>query len=129
LMISPEAIDAAVEAAPPAEDKPIDIQPEFVSIAGLASKGRDALLDQLRDHMEKSKIEEYVPPPPTARQMSQTQLEMEAGRRATERHAAQAAQYKQMERDKSEGYTTPVFRPGEHVPGFDAPDPRAQTLK
>jgi hypothetical protein len=126
-----EIVEAAPEVveAPPAEDKPIEIEPEFVSIAGLASKGREALLDQLRQHMEKGKQEEYVPPQPTARQLTQTQLEMEAGRRASERAAAQAAMYKKMEKDKSEGYTTPVFRPADHVPGFDAADPRAQTLK
>lgn len=104
-------------------------QDEFVSIAGLASQGREALVAKLRDHMEKSAPKEYVPPALTERQMTRTQMEMEAGRRASERHAAQAAHRPQPKPEASDGYTAPVFRPAGHVPNFDSKDPGAQTLK
>ncbi len=118
----------AVE-VPVVEDKPVEIEPEFVSIAGLASQGRDALVDKLREHMAKSAPKEYVPPAPTARQMSQTEREMAAGRAAQAKHAARDAVRPQAKPDASEGYTVPAFRPGDHVPGFDSKDPGAQTLK
>ncbi len=105
---------------PVVEEKPIEIEPEFVSIAGLASQGRDALVDQLRKHMVNSAPKEYEPPKPTERQWSQTEREMEAGRRASERAAAQAAMHSQPKPEASDGYTVPAYRPNDHVPNFDS---------
>lgn len=114
---------------PELEDKQIEIEPEFVSIAGLASQGRDALVEKLREHMVKSAPKEYVPPAPTERQMTQTQREMEAGRKAVARAADQQAFRPQPKREASDGYTVPAFRPADHVPNFDSKDPAARILK
>lgn len=54
----------------------------------------------------------YRPPPPTERQAEQTRLEMEAGRRATERAAAQQV-FRPAQTDPTEGTNKPVFRPGD----------------
>lgn len=114
----------------PVVDEPIQIaKDEFVSIAGLASAGREKLLDALRAHAEKTKVEEYVPPAPTERQQTQTQLEQEAGRRAVERHAAQAANRPQPKPDPGDGYSTPAFRPNDHVPGMMSGDLGARNIK
>ncbi len=59
---------------------------------------------------------EYVPPQPSARQQSQTEMEIAAGRARTKYFEEQAANRPRVERDKSEGSVTPVFRPGDHVP-------------
>ncbi len=84
--VDPDA--APVEIADEVIDEPIKLgEDEFISIAGLASAGREKLLDALRAHAERTKIVDYVPPQPTERQMTQTQLEQEAGRRAIARHA------------------------------------------
>ncbi len=130
LGLKPKNSAAAAVDAPVVEDKPIDIEPEFVSIAGLASQGRDKLLDAMRAHQEKTKAaQEYVPPPQTARQLSQTEREMAAGRKASARHAEQAAYRPQPKPEASDGYTVPSYRPGDHVPNFDSKDPGARTLK
>lgn len=95
------------------------------SIAGLASQGRDRLLDTLRDHRlrQQHEAEAYKPPPMTERQMSQTQLEMEAGRAAQQRHQEMQDAAPARPRDKSEGYSTPVHRPNNFVPGINSRDP------
>lgn len=125
------AVQLAAEAEPPVSEssEPIEIKEEFVSIAGLASQGRDALVEKLREHMVKSAPKEYVPPERTERQMSQTEREMEAGRKAVARAAAQQAARPQPQREASDGYTVPAFRPADHVPNFDSKDPAARTLK
>ena len=53
----------------------------------------------------------------TERQLTQTQLEMEAGRRAVAKHAARDAAVKEIPRvvDPKEGTTVPVFRPADYV--------------
>ncbi len=101
---------------------------EFVSIAALASQGRDALLAAHRAHMA-NKPAEYVAPEPTERQKTRTELEMEAGRKASERHRLSALAALQPKPDPSDNYTVPVFRPADHVPNFDSKDPGARTLK
>lgn len=87
-----------------------------VSIIGLAAQGREALLEGMRKHAERAKPPPYVPPPMTERMMTRTQQEMEAGRRVSERAAAQEASRKQPPKDLKEGFTTPVYRPGNLVP-------------
>jgi hypothetical protein len=89
---------------------------EPVSIIGLAAQGREVLLEQLRQHAERSKPKEYVPPPRTERQMTQLQEELEAGRRTQQRAEAQQASRPVPKKDVSEGFTTPAYRPGDLVP-------------
>ncbi len=126
--VDPDA--ASVEISDEVIDEPIKVaEDEFISIAGLASAGREKLLDALRAHAEKNKVVEYVPPQPTERQMTQTQLEMEAGRRAIQRHSAMDANRPQPKRDASEGFTTPVFRPASHVPNLNSGDLGARNVK
>jgi hypothetical protein len=55
---------------------------------------------------------EYTPPPPTPRQQAQINAEMEAGRRASERAAAQQANRPLPVKDPTEGSTSSVHRPG-----------------
>lgn len=93
---------------------------EPLQLAAVASEGRDRLLAELRKHATKPKAE-YVPPPPTARQMSQTEMEMEAGRRATARHAERNPTPPNPNLTPSP--STPVHRPGTHVPGLNSRDP------
>ena len=120
-----KALDAKVAAAmgdAPADEKMVETK-EFVSLAGLASQGREALLDALRAHAEKPKPV-YTPPAMTERQLSNREEELEAGRRAVARATAQADQRPAPTEDRTkEGYTTPVFRPTDQVPDptVDAP--------
>lgn len=121
---------ATIEIDVPVVDEPIQIaKDEFVSISGLASAGREKLLDALRAHAEKTKAVEYVPPSPTDRQKTQTELEQEAGRKAVARAASQAAARPQPKPDPSDGYSTPAFRPGDHVPGMNSGDLGARNIK
>jgi hypothetical protein len=96
--------------------------PPAPSITDVVSKGYDALHEQFRLHAERNKPKEYVPPPRTARQMSQLEEELEAGRRAVERaqRQQQAAQEARaaaaLAEQAKEGFTTPVYRPGDAVP-------------
>lgn len=87
-----------------------------VSIIGLAAQGREALLEGLRQHQQRAKPPEYIPPPRTGRQMSQLEAELAAGRRTQQRAAAQAAARPVPPKDVSEGFTTPVYRPNDMVP-------------
>lgn len=96
---------------------------EPVSIIGLAAQGREALLEGLRQHAEHSKPAEYIPPPRTARQMSQLEAELSAGRKVQQRAAEQQAHRPAPERDRNEGLTTPVHRPNDFVPGLNSRDP------
>lgn len=56
----------------------------------------------------------YVPPPPTERQAERTRLEMEAGRRATERATAQQTARPATQPDRTQGVNTPVHRPADY---------------
>ncbi len=91
--------------------------PPPVDIREVAARGYDALQEQFKRHAEASKKKEYVPPPRTARQMEALQEELEAGRRVSERAAAQAAAAKPPKVDASkEGFINPVYRPNDVVP-------------
>lgn len=94
---------------------------ENESLVSVMAKGREHLMQRMREHMEaeKAKKEAYKPPPMTDRQRANLEAEMAAGRRAQERHAAAAAARPVPPRDPSEGTSTPVHRPGNLVP-----DPR-----
>lgn len=116
--------------------------PPEQSIIGLAAQGMDVLHDAIRAHSNQPTHPDYVPPPRTARQMEALKEELEAGARAgirarQEQEMHQRARAQQAEQDRSkEGFTTPVYRPGNLVPdpmvaapsgfaagtkGFDAP--------
>jgi hypothetical protein len=96
---------------------------EPVTVIGLAAQGRDALVEGLRQHAERSKPVEYIPPPRTARQMAQLEAELTAGRKTQQRAAEQLAHRPPPERDRNEGLSTPVHRPGSLVPDPTIPAP------
>jgi hypothetical protein len=75
-------------AAGEAEAKRLEVQ------AGLIHDGetREHLLDRIRRLREEPTTAPYVPPPPTEAQMTQIQIEQEAGRQAVARHEAMAAE-------------------------------------
>lgn len=89
------------------------------NLRDLAAKGRDALAQGLRQQPPKPA---YVPPQMTDRQKTQLQEEMEAGakrvRDAEARKIVAGHPTLPPPRDNNEGLTTPVYRPGEHVPGM-----------
>lgn len=89
---------------------------ERATLIGTAAKGRDALLDKLRDHANKPK-EVYSPPAMTDRQRTRLEEEMAAGRRAQEKAQAQQAHRPVPPHDPREpGPSTPIHRPGNLVP-------------
>lgn len=89
---------------------------ERSTLIGAAAKGRDTLLAKLREHSQKPK-EVYTPPPMTERQLSRREEEMEAGRKAVEKHQAQIAHRPIPPHDKREGGpSVPLHRPGNLVP-------------
>lgn len=95
-------------AKPPAEPD--------VNVIEVAARGYDALQEAFAKHNAK-KPPEYVPPPRTARQMSALEEELEAGRRSQQRAEAQKAAAPANPTDtRKEGFTTPVYRPGDVVP-------------
>ena len=81
---------------------------------------------QLQEFLSKVQLANQPPPPPppppqmSARQRSQIEEEMEAGRRSVARHAAQQASRPQPKPDPTEGKTTPVFRPEDYVPNMNS---------
>lgn len=78
--------------------------------------------------MRDVKVPEYVPPPPTERQRTQIELEMEAGRRRVAQNVAHDAARPRPVKDPTEGHTTPVFRPKDHVPSMESKGPKATVL-
>lgn len=68
---------------------------------------------------------EYVPPPPTERQMEQTRIEMEAGARRVAMHEQQKAFRPPPPKEElaREGSTTPVMRPADGA-GTKEQDPK-----
>ncbi len=93
------------------------VEPEenFVSVAAVASKGRDALLEQLRAHMKRAEVKAEAPvvtPPLSA----QTLREMEGGRLAVQRHEEKA---RLMRQTREPPDTVPAFRPDDYVPNFE----------
>lgn len=98
-------------------EQAMEASKEPVSIIGLAAQGREVLLEQLRQHAERNKPKEYIPPPRTARQMEQLEAELEAGRKSQARAQAQQASRPVEKTDMGkEGFTTPVYRPDNMVP-------------
>lgn len=97
-----------------------------VPIADLAARGYDALHQAREAHRAKAaRAAPYVPPPRTDRQMSVLEEELQAGARAVERNRAQQAASRPAPADpRKEGFTTPVYRPGDVVP-----DPIAKGMK
>lgn len=112
---------------PPAEDL------TELPLASIAARGRDALLEAMRQHQLKKENETpYTPPPLTDRQMERRNEELEAGRKAQARAAAQQAEQRELAAkhnlatfgvkntpQATEGHLTPV-----HRPGLSVPDPR-----
>lgn len=101
--------------------------PEEPTLIGAAAKGRDHLLNQMREHAAKTAAAKtaYVPPPMTERQRERLEEEMTAGRRATEKAAAQMVARPQPVRDPREpGPNIPVHRPNDVVP-----DPKGGMMK
>jgi len=106
-------VDAQQEARPSVQDAP----PDERNILGIAAKGRDHLLEQFRAmNEERSKRKPYEPPARTQRQMDTLNEELEAGRRAQQRAEAQQASRPIEKPPVNEGFTTPVYRPGDVVP-------------
>ncbi len=108
----------------PKTPKVVAPQPEeegIVTIHEVASKGRDALLDAMREHTMKTEaaLAEKPVQAPSERQRTRTEMEMERGRTVSERHAANAAAQRMPTPEPSDGYTVPAFRPGDYVPNFD----------
>lgn len=90
------------------------------ALGAMASKGREYLLERLRQHAETNKPVPYVPPPMSDRMRVKLEEEQAAGRKSTERHEAQVASRPVPVKTAAEGFTTPVFRPNDVVP-----DPKA----
>jgi hypothetical protein len=110
-----EQVAAAMEGRPTSHE-PVHVPEPEVSLASIASQGREALLDAMRRHSE-NKPPPYVPPAMTERQLSRREEEMEAGRRAVARAQAQQATRPVPTEDRvKEGFTTPVYRPDNAVP-------------
>lgn len=90
---------------------------------------------QLAEFLQKVQLANQPPPPPapppemTQRQRTQIEEEMEAGRRAVSRHAAQQANRPQPKPEPTEGKTTPVFRPEDYVPNMNSKSDAARGYK
>jgi hypothetical protein len=96
------------------DDKPPPEAP--VNIVEVAARGYDALQEAFAKH-NAIKPKAYVPPPRTERQMAALQEELDAGRKAGERAAAQQASRPQPKSDQTkDGFTTPAYRPNNLVP-------------
>jgi hypothetical protein len=95
--------------SPPAEDE---------SLVSVMAQGREHLLQRMREHAAATaaKKDAYVPPPMTDRQRERLAAEQEAGRKARERHEAQATSRPVPKKEKWDGTNTPVMRPGNVVP-------------
>lgn len=123
----------------PLHDKPVpalaNLEDGAPPLKALVEEMEDVPEQEKFDHPPASSLEElheriraarvpppaYVPPPPTERQQVQINAEMAAGRRASERAAAQMAARPVRQSDPTEGTNTPVHRPGnvdEYRPGF-----------
>lgn len=86
-----------------------------------AAGGIDALHEAMRKASE-VQVPAYVPPPRTERQMTSLQAELAAGKRAGERAreqnriAAESRARTAAKEKAKEGFTLPVYRPGDVVP-------------
>lgn len=84
-------------------------------LGSIAAQGMEYLHRKLREHANKPKLV-YTPPPITESMAERIREEQEAGKRAVAKHAAQQASRPQPPRDPKEGFTNPVYRPGDVVP-------------
>lgn len=111
-----QRMDEDAASAQPAEDL------TEIPLVSLAAKGREALMEAMRQHAAKKESEPpYVPPPLSPNQQARLNEELEAGRRAQERHAKALQEQRELaartnQPDPREGTTTPVHRPGMMVP-------------
>lgn len=103
----------------------IEEPPQEESLVQVMSRGREHLLQKMREHAERSaaKKEAYKPPPMTDRMRQKIEEEQAAGRRAAERHEAQLASRPPPVKDPADGTTVPVHRPGNTVPDPTVPAP------
>jgi hypothetical protein len=115
---------ATARAASEAAEKGGEAQPEEneEALVSVAAKGREYLMQKLREHAEKPKPV-YVPPPMTERMRANIEAEMEAGRRTQARHEAQQASRPVPPKEPWDGTNTVVFRPGTNVPDPTVPAP------
>ena len=94
---------------------------EEIPLVSVAAQGMDALHAAIQARSNRP-AEPYIPPPRTARQMTQLQAELEAGARAQKRAQAQqdlaneARARAAAEEAAKNGFTTPVYRPNDVVP-------------
>lgn len=109
------ALEAIPDAPPPSDEPVVLAEAEEEPLVSVAARGREYLMQKMREHAEKPKPV-YVPPPITEKMQANINAEMEAGRRAVAKHAEQQALRPVPVKDKSEGTSTPVFRPGSSVP-------------
>lgn len=112
-----KASDAMQETAQPV---PVNSPEEEEPMVSVMAKGLDYLHQKMREHANRPKPV-YVPPPMTDGMRARIEEEQAAGRRAVEKHAAQQASRPVPVRDPSEGFTTPVYRPGDVVPDPTVP--------
>ncbi len=103
--------------------KSMGAKPEEEMLVSMAAKGRDYLIDRIQKlTAERAAQPAYAPPAMTDRQKAAREIEMEAGRRAQAKHAAQEASRPPRPADvKTEGFTRPVYRPGDLVPDPTVP--------
>ncbi len=110
---------AAEEAAQHQRPAPAEPTEEPQDIASISSRGRDYLLQRMREHQAKPK-EEYVPPPMSDKMRERINEELEAGRRAQAKAQAQLDSRPKPDiseaEAKAQGTSTPVFRPNNMVP-------------
>jgi hypothetical protein len=113
-----------------AAQRPEVVEEEPQDIASIAARGREYLMDRMRQHQEEQTAREvgYVPPPMSAGMRDRINEELEAGRKTQAKHEAQKANrpapdINENER-KAEGSNAPVMRPGNMVT-----DPRAPSGK
>lgn len=96
---------------------------EPITIIGLAAQGMDVLHDAIRKHNAQPAIPAYSPPPMTERQIAAREEELAAGRRTQAKAQAQWDSRPIPEKVPNEGFTTPVHRPADFVPGINSKDP------
>lgn len=95
-----------------------EVEKQATTIIGAAAKGRENLLNKLREHSAAVAAKAvYVPPPMTENMRSRIDEELEAGRRAQAKHQAQWDSRPIAKPDPREGGPgRPVHRPGDVVP-------------
>lgn len=113
--LSAERIAQANSESEAAGKQAESIEPTLI---GAAAKGRENLLNKLREHSAAQAAKEaYTPPPMTDNMRSRIEEEQAAGRRAVARHQAQLDNRPVPKPDPREGGPgRPVHRPNDVVP-------------